>query len=189
MFIFSCDVSTDDVANNQKDNHLTMAPTEKYDDSNDLPSNVSSDDPEVYPSNSLTDQETVCILMEEAYDLFSGTTFESFFDSDLWDLLEIENPTQSEIEEMDDYVSAGLTLMGSTSSAFASAFTSVVALDLTIEEFNDFAKECEQPSSRCWLCSETRCLKAATLFILGEDIIDFYPYSLLGAIGMSLFCE
>ena len=134
-----------------------------------------------------TDQEKVCILIEEAIEVFTVDDFDIWFDSGLWTIMELTNPTQQQITTAQGMWEDGLEAMFTENGDLEQAFNSVVALGLTYSEFESLADNCDLQSFGCIFCSERACRNSWLVVTVGSSLnLEGWFF---GYVGVLVHCD
>lgn len=135
-------------------------------------------------------QDAVCNLLTEAYNAFDATSLESYFSSQMWDLLSETPMSQWSSQDTAAAYSAATDALDdlfTNYTAFESYFNDVLALATTEGEFFTAAGNCTQPRG-CWICNEKACAVTHAVEITGVAYND--PETiLLGWLGQFIHCD
>lgn len=146
--------------------------------------------PPLVVTSSLTNNEKVCQLVSDLNTLFGTKNFDEFFDEDLWSLAELTSPTYNQIIEMNGYIEDGIALMYSTdASTLEDDVASVLSMELTTGQLDDYLAECDLPQPRwCLICSTGACIRSTIINTLASNGIGS-DNGLISYIGMWLHCD
>ncbi|MEP6794824.1 MAG: hypothetical protein ABJB16_10895 [Saprospiraceae bacterium] len=133
--------------------------------------------------------EKVCILLQETYNLIDDNDFDYFFNDSLEYLIDLTSPTTAQSERITFLTLEGITNMKLESQDFEDAFDSVLEIDLSEEDLNDYFSECGIDSGRrCFICSTLGCKIATGIHL--HSWVTLNPQEFLGSIALAwVFCN
>ncbi|MCI4647394.1 hypothetical protein [Phaeodactylibacter sp.] len=141
-------------------------------------------------SNSVSDEEKVCDLLSEAYNLWDSQAFDSFFNDSLWVLMDEDSLTEFQLEMVSLYTTEGLDSMFVVSPDLESAFDEVGALNLTNQEFDDHTDACAESfivTRACIICNAKACRNSQAVETVG-NVSNNWLMSLAGNVGQWIHC-
>jgi hypothetical protein len=136
--------------------------------------------------------ELVCNLIQATYDVLNSTetNLSDWIDPDFFYLADLNEPTGPQISQMHAYIHAAVQNLSSEDEDFETAFTTLLSVNMSQEEFDTYAEECaiSRASRWCWLCDSTACGNSIMIATVG--ISTYSPQTtLVGWIGKWLHCD
>ena len=139
----------------------------------------------------LSNEEKVCSLVQKAWNVVHATDIDidEYLNSNFWTLAELTNPTQGQMDDMEDYLDVAAGLFLAEDLDLPDLFDNVLFLDLDQTEFEGLASECQLIEPRwCLVCNTRACGNSATAY--GVSVMVGSPVgALLSNLGMWVHCN